>query len=109
MKITGIIRPTAGNREFSREAWCALITERPEFRRRAPLSAPNPFKPGTMMTVPYPDDGAEVVVDGQVVGSVGWSMSEERFAMIEVGQSAVPLVLQWAKGYGGEFTEESWK
>ena len=49
-----------------------------------------------------------MILEGQPVGRVSWSMSEEPLVCVIVEQSAMPLVLEWAKELAGEFHKESW-
>ena len=101
LRIKGAIRPFGVSR-FNREAWCELVARRPEFRRRPPRQARNPFT-GEAMTVQPPKDVAEVLSDGHPVGEVYWSMSEEPLVNVSMEPSALPLVLEWAAEIGGEF------
>jgi len=107
MRIEGTIRPTGDGIGFSREAWCQLVSRRPEFRRYPSRQCRNPFTGGTV-TIPPHEDVAEVLLEGQPVGTVYWSMSDEPLVCLIVEQSAMPLVLEWAKELRGEFRKESW-
>ena len=60
------------------------------------------------MTLPSNEDSAEVLLEGQPVGQVYWSMSDEPLVCVVVEPSAMPLVLEWAKELQGEFHKESW-
>lgn len=55
------------------------------------------------MTVRATPGAAEVIMDGQVVGNVYWSMNEEPLVNVSVEPSALPLVKEWASAMGGEF------
>ncbi len=107
MRIEGTIRPTGDWTGFSREAWCQLVSRRPEFRRYPARQDRNPFTGGIWPHKP-PDDVAEVLMGGRPVGDVYWSMSEEPLICVRIEPSAMPLVLEWAKELGGEFHKESW-
>lgn len=103
MQVEGEILPVGNGSRVNRDEWCRLIDSRPEFRRPQPREVINPFTQEPMVIRPTPDV-AEVVVAGAVVGSVGWSMSEdEPLVNVSVDRSALPLVLQWAAELGGEF------
>jgi hypothetical protein len=104
MRIEGAIVPV-GRPAFNREAWCALVTRRPEFRRPPPRQIRNPFT-GESTTAQPPPDVAEVVSEGRVVGEVYWSMSEEPRVNVSVESSALPLVRECAAELGGEFQPE---
>jgi hypothetical protein len=106
MWIEGTIRPLETGEGFTREAWCQLIARRPEFRRHPPVRGRNPFT-GRTITLPPRDDSADVVQDGVVVGRAYWSMSvEEPLVNLCVEETALPLVLEWARALGGEFRRE---
>src|ERR1700686_1377204 len=83
MRIVGAIYPIADVTGFSREAWCQLVSVRPEFRRYPPRQSRNPFT-GGMMTVRTTPDAAEVIFEGHTVGPVYWSMSEE--PLVKIGR-----------------------
>ncbi len=108
-QIAGAIYPIQGSTKFDRETWCQFISGRKEFRSRPPRQAPNPFKPGEMMTLPTFADAAEVIQDGRPVGQVYWSMSEEPLVCVFVEPLAMPLVQEWAAAMGGIFREERWE
>jgi hypothetical protein len=105
MQITGQI-VAGGDVEFSRDAWCRHIASRPEFHERPPATVPNPFKPGEMMPTPVHEDLADVVLNGRKVGSVWWSMNEEPLVNVDVDESALRFVHQWAEALGGVFVEQ---
>jgi hypothetical protein len=105
MRIKGAIHPTGDGAGFSRQAWCQLVGGRPEFRRHPSRQARNPFT-GKTMTVRAPEDAAEVLLGGQAVGKVYWSMSEEPLVIVSIEPAALPLVLEWAAALGGEFRPE---
>src|SRR5262249_10148461 len=102
MRTEGTIYPSGHAAGFSREAWCQLLSRRPEFRRHPPRQARNPFT-GEAMTVHPPEDAAEVVLDGRAVGEAYWSMSEEPLVNVSVEPAAMHLVSQWATELEGEF------
>jgi hypothetical protein len=107
MRIEGSIRPTGDGAGFCREAWCQLVSRRPEFRRHLPRQIRNPFTGGPSTVAPR-EDCADVVLEGNSVGKAYWSMSEEPLVCVIVELSAMPLVLEWAKELQGEFQKESW-
>jgi hypothetical protein len=107
MQITGAIHPTDAGHDFTREKWCKVVARRPEFHKRAPFKVPNPFNRGELVMSPEYDDSAEVIVDGQAVGSVYWSMNDKPLVNVAVEKSAMPLVAEWAKEMGGTFREEN--
>ncbi len=106
MQIEGTIRPTGDGMGFCREAWCQLVSRRPEFRRYPSCQIRNPFTGGTVTLRPH-EDSAEVLLGGRPVGKVHWSMSEEPLVWVSVEPSAMPLVLEWTRELGGEFHKES--
>ncbi len=102
MRIEGFICPIGEGAAFSREAWCQLVSSRPEFLRPPPRQFRNPFTGGTMTVHPAPD-AADIVLEGQTVGAVYWSMSEKRLVNVSIEPSALPLVHEWAATLAGEF------
>jgi hypothetical protein len=46
-------------------------------------------------------------MSGETVGSVYWSMSEERLVNVNVEPSALALVREWATILGGEFRPDT--
>jgi hypothetical protein len=107
MRIEGAIRPIGSGLGFDREEWRQLVRRRPEFRRSALRQGRNPLTGGTMTFQPQ-EDTAEVLLEGSPVGTVYWSMNDEPLVCVSVEQSAMPMVLEWAKELHGEFQEESW-
>jgi hypothetical protein len=101
MKIEGTFRP-AGAVAFDRATWCNLIDKRPELRRPAPREGINPFTKKPTMFRP-PDDAAEVLLDGSVIGSAHWSMSEEPLVNVSVELAGLSLVKEWAAELHGVF------
>lgn len=103
MRIHGAIRQSAkGTAGFDRAGWRRLVASRAEFRRLSPRPGRNPFT-GEVIDVHPPDDSADVVIEGSVVGSVWWSMSEEPLVNVSVEPALAPLVREWAEALGGEF------
>lgn len=100
MLIEGAIHPTGAG--FTREAWCRLVASRPEFRRRPPYQGINPFTQ-TETTYPTREDTAEVILDGRVVGAVGWSESEESLVNVRIEPVGMNLVEEWATALKGKF------
>jgi hypothetical protein len=107
MPIQGTIRPAVYGTGFSRKRWRELVNGRPEFRRYPSRQCRSPFN-GRIVTIPSNEDRAEVIVGNQPVGKVYWSMSDEPLVCVMIDESAMPLVLEWAKELQGEFHEESW-
>lgn len=106
MRIEGVILPRGEESRVNREAWCQLVESRAELRRPQPRQALNPFT-GKATLIKAAPDVAEVVVDGVVVGNVGWSVSEEDpLVNVSVEPCARPSVLEWAAELGGEFRED---
>jgi hypothetical protein len=105
MAIEGSIRP-AGGVTFDRATWCRFIDTRPELRHPSPREIINPFtkKP---TTVRPSDDAAEVVLDGSVIGSASWSMSDEPLVNVSVDPAGLPLVQEWASALRGVFVPDS--
>jgi hypothetical protein len=54
-----------------------------------------------------PPDSAEVVFEGQTVGNVSWSQSDEPLVNVSIEPSALFLVHEWATIFGGEFRADS--
>ncbi|MHC2069045.1 hypothetical protein ACYFX5_16365 [Bremerella sp. T1] len=102
MQINGEILPAADTAIFTRERWCKLITSRAEFKRPTPKETTNPFT-GEAMTVLPPEDVAEVVFDGIVVGKVYWSMSDVPLINFSIEASNLEVVEEWATAMGGRF------
>lgn len=105
MKIEGSIQP-AGGLSFDKAAWCSLIDKRPELRHPAPRRGINPFTKEPTTFCP-PDDAAEVVVDGNVIGSASWSISDEPLVNVSVEAVALLLVQEWAAELHGVFVADS--
>jgi hypothetical protein len=59
------------------------------------------------MTIYPPQDAAEVVMGGNLVGRVYWSMSDEPLVIVSIEPSALHLVLEWAAALGAVFREDS--
>jgi hypothetical protein len=102
MWIDGAIFPVGDGVGFTREAWCQLVASRPEFQRPPDREGRNPFTGKTVTFRPTPDT-ATVLLNGQAIGNVYWSMSEEALVNVEIDSSGLPLVLEWAAALGGEF------
>ena len=102
MQINGEILPDADSIGFTRERWCELVISRAEFKRPTPKDTTNPFT-GEAMTVFPPEDAADVVFDGNVVGKVYWSMSDEPLINISIEVSKLDVVKEWATAMGGRF------
>jgi hypothetical protein len=105
MKIEGSIQP-AGGVAFDRAAWCNLIDKRPELRHPSPREAINPFTKKPHIYRP-PDDAAEVVLNGDVIGNASWSQSEEPLVNVSVEPAGLPLVQEWAAELRGVFVADS--
>ena len=101
MRIEGVIVP-AGGHDFNRDAWCRLVSSRPEFRRHSPRQSRNPFSGETMIVHP-PEDSAIVLLEDRPAGEVSWSMSDEPLVNVSVDPAAMPLVLEWAAALGAHF------
>ena len=105
MKIEGSIQP-AGGATFDKAAWCELIDKRPELRRPAPHEGINPFTKKPTVYRP-PDDAAEVLLNGNVIGNATWSQSEEPVINVTVEPAGLPLVQELASKLGGTFVSDS--
>jgi hypothetical protein len=105
MRIEGSIKPT-GEIMLDRAAWCDLINKRPELRRPAPREGVNPFTKKPTVYRPS-DDAAEVVLDGDVIGSASWSQSDEPLVNVSVVPAGLPLVHEWAAELRGVFVADS--
>jgi hypothetical protein len=106
MRIDGAIMPVGGGKGFSREAWRRLIGSRPELQRPASKQTRNPFT-GEAMTVDPPEDAAEVMLEGRVVGEAYWSLSDDPLVNVSVDLAVIFLVTEWAAALGGEFHLDS--
>ena len=105
MKIEGSIQPADGVM-FDKAAWCGLIDKRPELRRPAPREGINPFTKKPHVYQP-PNDAAEVLLNGHVIGSASWSQSEEPLVNVSVESAGLPLVQEWARELGGAFVADA--
>lgn len=105
MKIRGSIQP-AGGKTFDKAAWCALIDKRRELRRPAPRAGINPFTKKAQVYQPA-QDAAEVLLDGNVIGSASWSQSDEPVVNVGIDSVGLRLVREWAAELGGTFVAES--
>ncbi len=103
MQIVGAIYSREDAPLFTREAWCELVRQRPEFGRPPSRQVPNPFKRGEMMTIHPPGDSVEILLDGRNVGHAYWSMSDEPLVNVTIEAAALHLVAYWAEALGGEF------
>src|SRR3954454_6907212 len=105
MRIEGSIQP-AGEVTFDRAAWCNLVDKRPELRRPALREIINPFtkKPTTVRPT---DDAAEVLLNGSVIGSASWSMSEAALVNVSVEPAGLPFVRERAAELRGIFVAGS--
>ena len=106
MPIKGVIRPTVSTASFNRDAWCQLVNLRPEFRRPPTREITNPFT-GKASTIRARNDVAQISLDGRVIGSASWSMTDEALVDVSVEESALPMVMKWAAELGGEFHENN--
>lgn len=107
MKVQGTIEPSGDSSSLNRESWCRLVDRRAEFRRPEPRQITNPFTRQATIIRP-PADVASVILNGECVGDVSWSMDEDvPLVNISVEQVALPLVLEWASELGGQFTQLS--
>lgn len=102
MKIDGVIRPKNGSSSFNFESWCDFVRSRPELVRPEPKIGKNPFT-GEPVEFKASQDAAEIVVDGSIVGSASWSMSEEPLVNVTIEESRIALVKEWAEELNGEF------
>ncbi|MEZ6139648.1 MAG: hypothetical protein R3B84_03665 [Zavarzinella sp.] len=107
MKVEGTIEPDSNISSLSREPWCQLVDRRAELPRPEPRQAINPFTCQSMTIRPTPDV-ALVILNGECVGDVSWSMDEDvPLVIISVEQVALSLVLEWTKELGGKFIQYS--
>jgi hypothetical protein len=106
MQIQGEIRSADNTAGFTCEAWCQLVSDRAEFRRPAPVQRRNPLTGEAMILYP-PQDAADVVIGGNSVGQVYWSMSDEPLVNVSIEPAALHLVLEWAAALGGVFHNKS--
>jgi hypothetical protein len=105
MKIEGSIQP-AGGVTFDKAAWCEFIDKRPELRRPAPRQGINPFTKKPHVYHP-PNDAAQVLLNGNVIGSARWSQSEEPLVNVSVESAGLTLEQEWASELGGVFVPDS--
>jgi hypothetical protein len=89
---------------ISRPRWIELIREHPNLARFEPREAINPFTREPIL-VYTPGDTVRVVVDGQEVGSMGWSPDESLNLINVCGDPTVlfPLACAIAESLGGQF------
>jgi hypothetical protein len=105
MKIEGSIQP-AGAVTFDKAAWCEFIGRRPELRRPGPREGINPFTKKPQVYRPR-NDAAEILLNGNVIGSASWSQSEESLVNVSVESAGLTLVQEWAAELGGVFIPRS--
>jgi hypothetical protein len=60
-----------------------------------------------MMLIHASADSANVIFQGNIVGFVYWSMSEQSLVNVRVEPVALPLVREWAVAMGGEFQPDT--
>jgi hypothetical protein len=106
MRIEGAIVPIGTGEGFTREAWCQLVASRPEFRHSPGRAVRNPFGGGPV-TLRASPDAAEVVLEGQPIGGVYWSMSDEPLVNVSIEPRGLILVAEWAAALGGIFRTDA--
>jgi hypothetical protein len=74
MDFYGIIRARDGGPPLTYEAWCEFVARRKDLVRATPRTGRNP-KTGEPLVIRPRPDGATIVVNGEKLGSVGWSLS----------------------------------
>jgi len=86
------IRPVPDGPPLTYEAWCDLVEQRAEFVRPKPVVGKLPTTGDPLTIYPRPD-GAAVVIAGQRVGGVHWSLSGDEDEVILSGDADFMLPL----------------
>ncbi len=83
--------------------WIDLIREHPNLIPREPREAISPFTKKRMVIKPLPDV-ARVIIDGEEVGAMSWSMDDSNLIYVfgEPG-TVTPLAQEVARSLGGRF------
>jgi hypothetical protein len=88
---------------IDRQSWIGLIREHPNLVPPEPHEGINPFTKRPMVIKPLPDV-ARVIIDGQEVGSMSWSLDESNLINVFGQPQAVVLLAQdIAESLGGRF------
>jgi hypothetical protein len=101
-EFSGAIVPRGDGSRVDYEAWCRMITERPELRPIEPEQIVNPFTGAPATMKPRPD-AATIVVDGVEVGDACWYEPEIVFWG---PRSMLPIFELWAAELGGKLIED---
>jgi hypothetical protein len=101
-EFSGAIVPRGDGSQVDYEAWCRMVTERPELRPIEPEQIANPFTGAPATMKPRPD-AATIVVDGVEVGGACWYEPE----IVFYGpRSMLPVFERWAAELGGKLIED---
>ena len=83
--------------------WIALIREHPNLVPPEPREAISPFTKKRMVIKPLPDV-ARVIIDGEEVGSMSWSMDDSNLINVfGEPETVVPLAQEIARTLDGQF------
>src|SRR3954451_957850 len=85
--------------------WIDLIREHPNLVQPEAREATNPFTKRSMVIKPLPDV-ARIVVDGQEVGAMSWSLDDSNLInMFGDPRAVIPLAHEIAEVLGGRFQQ----
>lgn len=85
------------------QRWIDLIRRHPNLLPPEPKQGINPFTKQTMVIKPLPDV-ARVIVDGDEVGAMSWSLDDSNLINVFGDpQAVVPLAQELAETLGGRF------
>lgn len=76
------IRAKSGCPPLEYNEWCAFIRQRPELLLPVPRVGPKPGSNELITYRPRPD-AASIVIDGEEIGSVGWSLDGSDQAIVD--------------------------
>jgi hypothetical protein len=83
--------------------WIDLIREHPNLVPPEPRTGINPFSKRSMVIKPLPDV-ARIVVDGEEVGVMSWSLGESNLIHVfGEPQAVIPLAHEIARSLAGRF------
>lgn len=89
------------------ERWIDLIRQHPNLTPPETREAVNPFTKRSMAITPRPDV-ARVIVDGQQVGTMSWSLDDSnRIDVFGEPQAMAPLAHEIAEALGGRFRQSA--
>jgi hypothetical protein len=103
--IIGEIEGEPDTSGINKERWIDLIREHPNLVPPEPREAISPFTKKRMVIKPLPDV-ARVIIDGEEVGAMSWSMDDSNLIHVfGEPRAVVPLAHEIARTLGGRFRE----